>query len=389
MAELGLDYVRIGEFAWSPAASPSRGGFDWDWLDRAIDTLAQAGLKIVLGTPTARRRSGCVDDAPGHARRRRAGPPARLRLAPPLLLLATTATGRNARRIVDDPGEALRQPSRPSPAGRPTMNMAATTRCSPIRDAATAGPSATGSPQVPVARAAERGLGQCLLVDGDHAASTRSSLPNLTVTEANPRPRWTSAASIRTRSCAFNRMQCEILRAHSPGRWITHNFMGFFNDFDHCAVGADLDRRSLGQLSARLPRALSARRDGREEPLGATAHPDIAAFHHDLYRGVGRGRWWVMEQQPGPVNWAPWNPVPLPRHGAAVDLGGLRPRRRGGELLPLAAGPLRAGADARGPQLGRPARTLAGRPRGCTGRSRVEVARSTSRLGPRVRGDRL
>ena len=24
------------------------------------------------------------------------------------------------------------------------------------------------------------------------------------------------------------------------------------------------------------------------------------------------GRWWVMEQQPGPVNWAPYNPEPLP-----------------------------------------------------------------------------
>jgi len=23
-----------------------------------------------------------------------------------------------------------------------------------------------------------------------------------------------------------------------------------------------------------------------------------------------KGRWWVMEQQPGPVNWAPWNPAP-------------------------------------------------------------------------------
>ena len=22
------------------------------------------------------------------------------------------------------------------------------------------------------------------------------------------------------------------------------------------------------------------------------------------------GRWWVMEQQPGPVNWAPYNPEP-------------------------------------------------------------------------------
>ena len=40
--------------------------------------------------------------------------------------------------------------------------------------------------------------------------------------------------------------------------------------------------------------------------------PEFQAFHHDLYRAVGRGRWWVMEQQPGPVNWAPYNPAPLP-----------------------------------------------------------------------------
>jgi beta-galactosidase len=49
--------------------------------------------------------------------------------------------------------------------------------------------------------------------------------------------------------------------------------------------------------------------------------PDFQAFHHDLYRAVGAmrngrdaagGRWWIMEQQPGPVNWAPYNPDPLP-----------------------------------------------------------------------------
>jgi beta-galactosidase len=45
-------------------------------------------------------------------------------------------------------------------------------------------------------------------------------------------------------------------------------------------------------------------------------HPDIAAFHHDLYRGCSPkesgSRWGVMEQQPGPVNWARFNPAPLP-----------------------------------------------------------------------------
>ena len=38
MAELGLKYVRIGEFAWSRLES-APGVFHFDWLDRAIQTL--------------------------------------------------------------------------------------------------------------------------------------------------------------------------------------------------------------------------------------------------------------------------------------------------------------------------------------------------------------
>jgi beta-galactosidase len=87
--------------------------------------------------------------------------------------------------------------------------------------------------------------------------------------------------------------------------------MGFFNEFDHWRVGENLDLASwdsypLGFVE-RFPFGDAERRLWAE-----TSHPDIAPFHHDLYRGVGRGRFWVMEQQPGPVNWAPWNPVPKP-----------------------------------------------------------------------------
>ena len=52
MAKLGLTWVRIGEFAWC-RMEPTPGKYDWDWLDRAIETLGNAGLKVVLGTPTA------------------------------------------------------------------------------------------------------------------------------------------------------------------------------------------------------------------------------------------------------------------------------------------------------------------------------------------------
>ena len=52
MAEAGLSWVRIGEFAWSRLESqPEK--LEFEWLDRAIETLGQAGLKVVLGTPTA------------------------------------------------------------------------------------------------------------------------------------------------------------------------------------------------------------------------------------------------------------------------------------------------------------------------------------------------
>lgn len=42
MAEAGLSIVRIGEFAWAQM-EPAEGVFDWRWLDRAVETLADEG----------------------------------------------------------------------------------------------------------------------------------------------------------------------------------------------------------------------------------------------------------------------------------------------------------------------------------------------------------
>lgn len=52
MRAQGIDIVRIAEFAWA-RMEPVEGQYHWDWLDRAIDTLAAAGHEVVLGTPTA------------------------------------------------------------------------------------------------------------------------------------------------------------------------------------------------------------------------------------------------------------------------------------------------------------------------------------------------
>ena len=77
-------------------------------------------------------------------------------------------------------------------------------------------------------------------------------LPNLTVTEANP-SHWLDFRRFSSDQVAsFNRMQVEILRDASPGRDIVHNFMGFFTQFDHHAVGRDLDVDSWDSIDDML-----------------------------------------------------------------------------------------------------------------------------------------
>ena len=52
MREAGIACARIGEFAWR-RMEPRRGQFAFGWLHRVIDTLAAAGIAVVLCTPTA------------------------------------------------------------------------------------------------------------------------------------------------------------------------------------------------------------------------------------------------------------------------------------------------------------------------------------------------
>src|SRR5580704_8139021 len=63
MRAMGIGFVRIGEFAWS-RLEPEPGRLDLEWLRRAIDTLGVAGLKVVLGTPTATPPKWLMDRHP-------------------------------------------------------------------------------------------------------------------------------------------------------------------------------------------------------------------------------------------------------------------------------------------------------------------------------------
>lgn len=52
MKELGINTIRMGEFAWSHF-EPKAGKFNFDWMDRAIDQAAKYGISTILCTPTA------------------------------------------------------------------------------------------------------------------------------------------------------------------------------------------------------------------------------------------------------------------------------------------------------------------------------------------------
>jgi beta-galactosidase len=136
--------------------------------------------------------------------------------------------------------------------------------------------------------------------------------PNLTVTEAHPEHRLDYARFSSDAVASFNREQVNLLRPARPGRDLLHNFHGLLHRVRSLRRGARISMSPPGTATRWASPSSSGFSDDEKARFRRQGHPDIAGFHHDLYRGCGRGRMWVMEQQPGPVNWAAYNPAPLP-----------------------------------------------------------------------------
>lgn len=307
MVETGLRWVRIGEFAWSRLEA-SEGVFSFEWLDRALEILGQAGLKIVLGTPTATPPHWVVAKYPD--------------------MLAVDKEGRvrgfGSRRHYDFSHLGYRQE-----AARITEVMAQRYAGNPYlgfwqldneyschdttlsySPAALAGFQAWLQTRYSDIQALNQAWGN-VFWSMEYSDFAEIGLPNLTVTEANP-SHWLDFRRYSSdQVVAFNQAMVDAVRAHDKTTPILHNYMGKTTDFDHFAVGESLEAASwdsypLGFLEDRVRAD-----DAWKNAFMRQGDPDFQAFHHDLYRAVGKGRWWVMEQQPGPVNWAPYNPAPL------------------------------------------------------------------------------
>ena len=307
MAEMGLSLVRIGEFAWS-RIEPEPERYEWDWLDRAIETLSAAGLKVILGTPTATPPKWLVDKMPDMVAIDEQGRPRGFG-SRRHYCFSHQGYRAECRRIVTALAERY--------GAHPAIAMWQTDNEYGCHDTV-----------LSFTEAAAQGFREwCASRYGDMATLNAAwgnvfwsmeyrsfeeiDPPHLTVTEANP-AHWLDYRRFASDQVAsFNREQVEIIRAHSPDKDVTHNFMGFFTEFDHHDVGRDLDVATWDSYPLGFLEQFWFSDAEKREYLHQ-GHPDIAAFHHDLYRGCSNGRWGVMEQQPGPVNWARYNPAPLP-----------------------------------------------------------------------------
>src|ERR1039458_5783751 len=52
MQQAGINVVRVGEFSWG-LWEPEDGRFEFAWMDRVVDRMQKAGIKVIMGTPTA------------------------------------------------------------------------------------------------------------------------------------------------------------------------------------------------------------------------------------------------------------------------------------------------------------------------------------------------
>ncbi len=282
MQEAGFNTVRMGDFAWS-TLEPEEGNYEFGWLERAIALLAEEGIETVLCTPTA---------------------------APPAWLVSkypeSLAVDENGRRVQF--GNRCHYCVNSAELHQAAKNLV-------VQMASTFGanPSVIGW-QIDNEFNRVCYCPRCLKLFQEYLAKRYATLEQLN-------RRWTTAYWSQTYSAweqipipigphnpglmlefkhfitdsytRFLKLQVDELRPHiPPGRWITHNFMDWYGGFDHYELCRELDMAAWDWY------------------VGTGNHDYLySGGAHDLVRGYKQKNFWLMETQPGTVNWSPVNNV--------------------------------------------------------------------------------
>jgi beta-galactosidase len=280
MEQAHITFSRIGEFAWS-RMEPSEGKFDLDWLERAIDKAAQHHVAIVLGTPTAAPPAWLTQKYPDTLRIESDG-----RRAVHGNRQHFSFTSQRYREFCRQiAGEmAKRFGHNPNVIGWQIDNEYA----EPSYD------DDTKQRFQEWLKAKYRTLENL----NDHWTTaywsqTYDDWTQIPLGEGpnNPGLRLEWKRFISDTWSDYQQNQIDAIRPNAEERqFITTNFMGFFDGFDHYVVSRALDLASWDDYVG----------EGHVDP-------DANGMTHDLNRDFKHKNFWVMETQPGAVNWADVN----------------------------------------------------------------------------------
>ena len=282
MRAAGFNTVRLGDFAWS-TLEPEAGKYDFNWLERAISALGEAGIDTVLCTPTA-------------------GPPAWLVSQYPDIL------------PVDEIGRRVQFGNRYHYCvNSPEFHSAVQRLVRQMAECFNTNPNIIGW-QIDNEFNRYCYCPCCQRLFQEYLKQRYGTLEQLNLY-------WTTAYWSQTYNAweqiplpigqhnpglmlefkhfmtlsyqHFQRLQIDELRPHLREEvWITHNFMDWHDGYDHYAMSKDLDIASWDWY------------------VGMGNHDyQTSGAQHDLVRGYKRRNFWLMETQPGNVNWKPLNNV--------------------------------------------------------------------------------
>jgi beta-galactosidase len=272
-----IRFVRVAEFAWA-RMEPSEGHYDLDWLDHAIRLAEKHHIAVVLGTPTATPPAWLTQKYPTTLRYKEDGKQdehgnrQHFNFADPTYRkFAAAIAGAMAKRFGHDPNVLGWQIDNEyanasyGPAEKKDFQDWLKARYKTLDNLNTRWTTAYWSQyyfdwsQIPI----ETTYGNpALLLD------------------------WKRFVSDTWRS--YQKNQLDVIRANSdPRQFITTNMMGFFDAYDHYTVAQDLTFPAWDDYVG----------EGHLNPVSNGAA-------HDLTRGFLRKNFWVMETQPGFVNWA-------------------------------------------------------------------------------------
>ena len=282
MEAADLKVVRLAEFAWS-RMEPSEGHYDFDWLERAIGLAARHHIVSVIGTPTATPPAWLTQKYPDTLRMEPNGQ----RVTHGNRAHASVTSPRYlefCRRIAEQ--MAIRFGHNPNVVGWQIDNE--------YGYALMSYDSVTREKFQEWLKAKYKILGNLnthwTTAYWSESYDNWAEIP-IPVGGHNPGLMLEWKRFVSQEWDEYQRNQIDVIRKHAdPRQFITGNLMGFFDGFDHYQITAPLTFASWDDYVG----------SGHVDP----AYNGLA---HDLTRGFKRQNFWVMETQPGAVNWAPLN----------------------------------------------------------------------------------